>query len=139
MLDINVLLALAWPNHQFHGAAAHWFKASGMKDWATCAVTELGFVRLSCNPAFTPHPRTPSEAVGMLVELRKVGQHRYVADLPAVAAHLPASKVVGHKQITDAYLVGAAMHTSVRVATFDQRMTVLAPDHVTVLDAIVPL
>ncbi|MCC6764048.1 MAG: hypothetical protein IT293_05225 [Deltaproteobacteria bacterium] len=47
LLDTNVLLALAWPNHQHHSAAHGWFAARAKKGWATCAFTQLGFIRLS--------------------------------------------------------------------------------------------
>jgi hypothetical protein len=39
--DINVLIGLAWPNHQFHGTATE-FLGRGNKGWfwATCAITQ---------------------------------------------------------------------------------------------------
>src|ERR1700719_2913940 len=46
LLDTNVLLALAWPSHEFHEAAHSWWTHS-RKRWATCALTELAFIRLS--------------------------------------------------------------------------------------------
>lgn len=58
LLDTNVLLALAWPNHQHHGTAQRWFKREAPRGWATCALTQLGFVRLSSNPAY-PSRRLP--------------------------------------------------------------------------------
>jgi hypothetical protein len=39
LLDTNVLLALAWPSHEFHEAAHSWWTHS-RKRWATCALTE---------------------------------------------------------------------------------------------------
>jgi predicted nucleic acid-binding protein len=59
MADVNLLLALAWPNHQFHRRARVWFAEHAGAGWATCAVTQLGFVRLSSNPAYTALPKTP--------------------------------------------------------------------------------
>jgi predicted nucleic acid-binding protein len=50
LLDVNVLLALAWPNHQFHAAALRELQPRRGR-WATCALTQLGFIRLSSNPA----------------------------------------------------------------------------------------
>ncbi|MFN0130032.1 MAG: hypothetical protein ACKV19_25485 [Verrucomicrobiales bacterium] len=41
LLDTNVLLALAWPNHQHHAQAHTWFSANAKKGWATCALTQL--------------------------------------------------------------------------------------------------
>lgn len=44
LLDVNVLLALAWPNHLHHGLAQSWFRKSLTDGWATCSLTELGFI-----------------------------------------------------------------------------------------------
>ena len=52
LLDLNVLLAVAWPNHQFHASANS--ALSRKNRWATCALTQLGFIRLSSNPAAIP-------------------------------------------------------------------------------------
>ena len=51
LLDINVLLALAWPTHVHHAAAHRWFSGSASLAWASCPLTQLGFVRLSMQPA----------------------------------------------------------------------------------------
>ena len=61
LLDANVLLALAWPNHEFHETAHRWWTHS-RKRWATCALTELAFIRLSSNPEFTRHAFSPYKA-----------------------------------------------------------------------------
>jgi predicted nucleic acid-binding protein len=47
--DINVLLALAWSNHAYHEAAHGWFAHIANAGWATCLLTQTGFVRLSLN------------------------------------------------------------------------------------------
>lgn len=46
LIDVNALLALAWPT-PMHAVAEDWFFALGRTAWATCTVTELGFIRLS--------------------------------------------------------------------------------------------
>ena len=60
LLDVNVLLAIAWPNHQFHASAIA--AVSPQNRWATCALTQLGFIRLSSNPAAIPTAKSPHEA-----------------------------------------------------------------------------
>lgn len=62
LLDTNVLLALAWPNHQHHEQAHAWFSAYARKGWSTCAFTQLGFIRLSSNPAYTTNAVSPQDA-----------------------------------------------------------------------------
>ncbi|HEY4052663.1 MAG TPA: hypothetical protein VGL74_02910, partial [Terriglobales bacterium] len=64
LLDVNVLLAIAWPNHQFHAAAVA--ALASRSHWATCALTQLGFIRISSNPAAIAAARSPREATGLL-------------------------------------------------------------------------
>ena len=65
LADVNVLLALAWPNHQFHPEAIYRF-VDPAQQWATCALTQLAFVRLSLNPATGPGAKGPAESEALL-------------------------------------------------------------------------
>jgi hypothetical protein len=47
LLDVNVLLAWAWPTHIYHGAAHRGFPGVASSGWASCPLTQLRFVRLS--------------------------------------------------------------------------------------------
>jgi toxin-antitoxin system PIN domain toxin len=125
LLDVNVLLALAWPTHQFYADARSWFRRHSRQGWATCAVTQLGFIRLSSNPAFTPDAKTPGESRELLVQLTEIGKHRYLDTMPSLADKASRdvfARILGHKQITDAYLVHICRDFGCRLATFDQRL-----------------
>jgi toxin-antitoxin system PIN domain toxin len=127
--DVNLLLALAWPNHQFHAAARSWFRGLDA-DWFTCAVTELGFVRLSANPAFTRHARTPHESTLLLAMMTSHVRHRFVGDSISLADRsfeAIAPRLQGHRQVTDAFLVALAHTLALRLATFDTRLAVICP------------
>src|SRR5438477_321182 len=66
LLDVNVLLALMWPAHESHMAVHTWFGRKPKRNWATCPLTQAGFVRISSNPAFSPHAVLPQQAVDLL-------------------------------------------------------------------------
>src|SRR5512137_2417140 len=85
LLDVNVLVALAWPNHQFHRLARGRLERS-REPWATCALTQLGFIRLSSNPAVVGISKTPLEAAALLAQFLRDPQHVYLDSLPAPAA-----------------------------------------------------
>lgn len=121
LLDINVLLALAWPNHQHHQAAHRWFGEESTGGWATCVLTQLAFVRLSSNPAYTSEAVSPRDAVVLLERMTAHARHHFWAELPPLEVDGFAS-VMGHQQVMDAYLVRLARHHRGRVATFDTRL-----------------
>jgi toxin-antitoxin system PIN domain toxin len=123
LLDTNVLLALAWPNHQHHIQAHQWFAAQGEKAWATCALTQLGFVRLSSNPVYTASSVSPQNAAELLRRWTRFRGHHFwaspEADKPAIYA-----QCIGHQQVNDAWLVEVARRNSGRLFTFDTRLPV---------------
>jgi predicted nucleic acid-binding protein len=59
LLDVNVLLALCDPLHVHHAAAHRWFAAVGRFAWATCPITENGFVRIAAHRSY---PNRPGDA-----------------------------------------------------------------------------
>ena len=75
LLDVNVLVALAWPNHLRHHAVRWWFNQQRLAGWATCPLTEAGFVRVSCNPSAVHHSVTPRDAIALLQRLRALETH----------------------------------------------------------------
>jgi toxin-antitoxin system PIN domain toxin len=127
LLDVNVLLAIAWPNHQFHATAIA--ALSSRNRWATCALTQLGFVRLSSNPAAVVTAKRPDEAAGLLAHLVADPQHVYLDALPAPTAEHWLDifgTLLGHQQVTDAYLLRLAGAHNARFVTFDRRLPSVA-------------
>ena len=124
LLDVNVLIALAWPQHVHHAAAHRWFDAKSRGDWATCAITQLAFVRISSNPKIIPEAASPRSARETLTELIALPGHVYWETLPSPAGcvALRAVPMVGHRQVTDAYLIDVARHHAGRLVTFDKAM-----------------
>jgi toxin-antitoxin system PIN domain toxin len=123
LLDVNALLALAWPNHQFHTAILKRLERPPVSRWATCALTQLGFVRLSSNPKIMEVHKTPAEAVDLLVDLTRNQQHVYLGSLPAVSQVAPLFRpLLGHQQVTDAYLLGVAETYGATLLTLDRRV-----------------
>lgn len=122
LLDVNVLLALAWPTHQHHRAAHQWFRDESRHGWATCALTQLGFVRLSSNPSYSVDAVSPPDGAALLAQLTAHAKHRFWAELPAVDVEM-FQQATGHQQVMDAYLVRLARSHRGRVVTFDTRLT----------------
>ena len=127
LLDVNVLVALAWPNHVHHDAVLSWFREQRDAGWATCALTEAGFVRVSCNPSAVRYAVTPRDAIALLGDLRRRGAHsfwsldRSLVDLPEAVA----GRIQGYRQITDAVLLAAAIRQGGQLATLDNGLAQL--------------
>jgi hypothetical protein len=129
LLDVNVLVALAWPNHVHHGAAHRWFGRRARAGWATSSIVELGFVRVSSNARVIPSAVSPQEAAALLRRMTALPHHHFWADdlRFAESPHIALARVAGHQQITDAHLVGLALRRGGCLATFDRGVRALVP------------
>jgi len=124
LLDVNALVALAWDTHVHHEAMSAWFD-DRIGPWATCPVSEAGFVRISSNPKVLTGVLSADEARGVLADLREIGEHRFlVSDVSMTDADVP--RIVGHRQVTDALLLTVARRASVPLVTFDASIATLA-------------
>lgn len=119
LLDINILLALFDPLHQHHSVIRAWYESNTLPI-ASCALTELGFVRISCNPRYTNPLGAPEDAVVLLRALHQDARHRYWADLPSLARVAFMGKTfTSHKDTTDRYLLRLAVHHRGTLLTLD--------------------
>ena len=127
LLDTNVLIALLWPSHARHELAVKWFARHRGKGWATCPLTETGFVRIVSSAAFSRDAVTPREAAGVLAANTAAKDHVFWPDeLPlAKAIAFAGVRLVGHQQVTDAYLLGLALRRGGVLATLDERIAAL--------------
>lgn len=120
LLDVNVLVALAWPNHVHHDRAGEWFARHRPSVWATCPLTESGFVRVSSNPVL-PHAVTPCEAINVLGRLRDLPGHEFWSDDVSLATsdEVDRTRLASYRHVTDAHLLALARSRGGRLATLD--------------------
>lgn len=122
LLDVNFLIALAWPPHVHHSPAHTWFAANSRHGWATCPMTECGFTRISSNPKFIEDAVTPFEAIAMLRTIVQMPGHQFWPDEFSLGEITVFKDYAlgGHRQIVDAYLLSLAVRTGGKFATFDK-------------------
>lgn len=118
LADGNLLIALVVADHVHHERALDWFDTSSA-DLATCPITEGTLLRFLLREG-----RSAAEAVGALDAIRSQAWHHF---WPADLAFAPTmlAGVIGHRQVTDAYLVALARHRGASVATFDKGLAAL--------------
>jgi toxin-antitoxin system PIN domain toxin len=130
LLDVSVLVALFWSSHASHQKAQEWFERHAGAGWATCPQTQASFVRIVSNPSFSKSSTTVQEATSLLAEnLERPGHQYWSADVDYFAAVKPfAERLVGHQQVSDAYLLGLAIHHRGKLVTMDRGILELLPD-----------
>lgn len=127
LADGNVLVALTVVDHVHHEVALAWFETAE-PDLATCPITEGTLLRFLLRAG-----QRASEAIGVLDALRAQSWHEFWPDaIPFEHQHLLG--VIGHRQVTDAYLVALARHHHSRVATLDRGLAALHGEHVVPID-----
>lgn len=121
LLDANVLIALLVGDHVHHAAAENWF-AGLQGDFATCPVTQGSLMRL-----FVREGQPAALARAVLRQVAASPRHEFWPDdIPY--ADVPIQGIIGHRQVTDAYLAQLARARGARLATFDQAMAKLHDD-----------
>jgi len=127
LLDVNVLLALFDADHVNHRAARSWLESEIEHGWASCAISENGFVRIISQPKY-PSPITPVQAIERLQRATGTQHHAFwPCDLSLVAGDaIRSDRLYGSRQITDAYLLALAVHHDGRFVTFDRSIALEA-------------
>ena len=119
LLDVNVLIALAWDDHEHHARAHAWFGRLAGESFATCNVTQSGFVRLSLNPGVVHCQIGIADAFEMLESFTKHPNHTCCED-GALQTELSAwQRVTSYKQVTDTNLLLIAHRHGRKFVTLD--------------------
>lgn len=111
LLDVNTLLAYNYRRNSHHEPFHRWALKEGFTSMATCAVVELGFIRIS----MAAYHVSLADAQKDLAEIKhKLGG--FIEKNPS--PHLPAWSGQAAKT-TDAYLLQLAKSAGLELATFD--------------------
>lgn len=121
LLDGNVLVALAVEDHVHHAAAQRWLGSHDDRV-ASCPTTQGVLVRLVVRGGGTARL-----AQSLLSEAVAHPRHEFWPD-DLSYLDVPLTGVIGHRQVTDAYLAALARHRDGRLATFDKGLAALHPD-----------
>ena len=138
LLDVTVLLALFDESHVAHLRSRTWFEENESSGWASCAVTQDGFLRVISQPSY-PASASPQAAFELLDGAARSPRHRFwtcsLSMLDRTA--IDRSRVLSSRQITDVFLLALAAESG-RLVTLDRRIRLDAvrtagPEHLVVL------
>ena len=126
LLDVNVLIALVDSEHVHHESAHRWFEQTGQASWATCPMTENALLRILGNSRYPQSLGTPAAVLSFLTSLRALPGHVFWPDDISLSgnAQIDASRLLGHGQVTDTYLLALASAHGAKLASFDRRLVV---------------
>ena len=114
LLDVSTLIALLWDLHEHNGRVLHWQESAGKV--AVCPISEIGFLRISTQPAFGA---TVEQARKMLRDWKAARKPEFVpCDIEALKTNAPKSG----NQTTDFYLAGLAEKHGMKLATLENKM-----------------
>lgn len=121
LLDVNVLLALLWDTHVAHTKAKAWYLDCASTGWATCALTQAGFARVSSQIGFPSASKDLNAITQLLKSCTAQKSHCFLPlDFTLEVVHQTCTGgLQGHRQITDAYLLTLAIRNQARLVTFD--------------------
>ena len=122
LLDINVLLALCDSLHVHHAAAHNWFSQYGRHAWATCPITENGFVRIASHPSYPNRPGDPAIVLDILRQFCALDGHAFWGDEVTLRDIVLPGVTITHAHLTDVYLLGLAARKDGKLATFDRHI-----------------
>jgi toxin-antitoxin system PIN domain toxin len=139
LLGINVLLALLDADHVDHRRAQEWISGEIQHGWASCALTQNGFVRIISQPKY-PSPVSPFEAVERLRRATSTEHHEFWLCSTSLLddRRINSSHVHGPRQVTDVYLLALAVEQRGRLVTFDHSIPLSAapgatPEHLVIV------
>ena len=124
LLDVNILLALSDPMHIHHDVSHDWFSQRGHRGWATCPITENGYIRIASHPKYPNSPGSPSITMEILRRFCAHENHVFWENGLSLRESLTSDTVVAHKHITDIYLLALAIRHGGKLMTLDQSIPI---------------
>ena len=120
LLDVNVLIALLDRRHVHHEPAHGWFAAAQAHGWATCPLTQTGVVRIMAQPVY-PNTQPAQQVAARLAEACGHPSHAFWPQEISLLQEglIRWERILGPRQITDAYLLALAVAHGGCFVTFD--------------------
>ena len=127
LLDVNVLIALLEPNHIHHDIAHDWFGDQRQGNWASCPLTQNGFIRIISQRNYG-YPMTTASAAAALAAFIAETDHEFWPDSISLLdlSHCDATRLASAGQLTDTYLLALAKANGGQLVTLDARLIVNA-------------
>lgn len=127
LLDVNVLLALMDEGHAHHQRVTAWWNASAEPSWASCPLTQNGFIRIISQASY-PGRRSLGDAIALLRLQITHPRHALWPDDVSLLDPMRVNEhyVIGPRQLTDVHLLALAVRHGGRFVTLDAGISTAA-------------
>jgi len=127
LLDVNLLIALLDAAHVHHARARAWLLSQPNPRWASCPITQNGFLRVITQSAY-PNPISLTLAASLLTDATQSGHHEFWSDDISLLDNsvVDHSMIHGPRQITDVYLLALAVQHGGRLVALDRAIPLAA-------------
>ena len=140
LLDVNVWIALLDDAHQFSSQANAFIESTGVSI-ATCPLVENGVIRVMSMPSYGRGGGVAPSLVRQHLQMAcSALDHAFWPDDVSLRSdpRVDFSRIHGHRQITDLYLLTLAVHHGGKLVTFDRSIALSSvhgaqPHHLHVL------
>jgi toxin-antitoxin system PIN domain toxin len=139
LFDVNLLIALFQPDHVHYRKAHQWWQAHRKEGWASCPLTQNGFVRILSQPKYAGSIAVDG-ALDLLERATNTTHHTFWPDDISLldAQRIDKNRILGPKHLTDIYLLALAVKNGGRLVTFDRAIPAGAvrsaePRHIVVI------
>jgi toxin-antitoxin system PIN domain toxin len=139
LFDVNLLIAAFDEEHVRHGRAQQWWAANRTHGWASCPLTQNGFVRILSQPNYS-NPISTGSALDLFAEQIAGTDHAFWPDDISLTDPqlFDQAHILGPKQLRDIYLLALAVKNRGRLATLDGAVPLAAargaePRHLVVI------
>lgn len=127
LFDVNGLLAAFDEGHIWHHRLRNWWSQNANAGWATCPLTENGFVRIMSQPSYANRRPLRHAAEVLRLGVRHQAHEFWPDDISIHDDRIfDHARILGPSQITDVYLLALAVKNGGRLVTFDRSIPIAA-------------
>ncbi len=121
LFDVSMLLALFDPGHVMHRVAMAWWMSNRVHGWASCPLSENGFLRIISQRSYARPVPLPDALATFQAQVARGGHEFWPDDVSILdAERVDHTRLLGPAQITDIYLLALAVRHNGRLVTLDR-------------------
>jgi hypothetical protein len=127
LLDVNVLVGLAFPQHSAHQSAHAWFRRDPDRLWATCPLTQAGFLRAATRLLGGSRDAVRKTLTGLERDCQSPRHEFWPVDIDLRnLGDAQRARMIGPNRVADMQLLLLAHRHRGQLATFDTGLKELA-------------